>query len=88
MVGFDHRLMYIILRSDLLTELKWPVGAIATQAAHAATACIWCFREDFEVAEYMKDIDHLRKVTLKVLALNSVLSFKALEISCLMCSEK
>lgn len=66
MPGFDSRVMYVILRSDLLTDLKWSIGALATQAAHAATACVWTFREDNEVMEYMKDISHLRKVTLKV----------------------
>ncbi|VDN01981.1 unnamed protein product [Thelazia callipaeda] len=66
MPGFDSRIMYLILRSDLITDLKWSLGAVATQAAHAATACIWTFREDNEVVEYMKDISHLRKVTLKV----------------------
>ncbi|KAM3725599.1 putative peptidyl-tRNA hydrolase [Dirofilaria immitis] len=67
MPAFDSRIMYLIMRSDLITDLKWSVGAVAAQAAHAATACIWTFREDSEVMEYMKDISHLRKVTLKVL---------------------
>lgn len=66
MPGFDARIMYVILRSDLISDLKWSVGAVATQAAHAATACVWTFRDDSEVVEYMKDISHLRKVTLKV----------------------
>ncbi|VDK59759.1 unnamed protein product [Gongylonema pulchrum] len=66
MPGFDARVMYLVLRSDLISDLKWTVGAVATQAAHAATACIWTFREDNEVMEYMNDISRLRKVTLKV----------------------
>uniref|UniRef100_A0A915Q483 Phosphotyrosine protein phosphatase I domain-containing protein n=1 Tax=Setaria digitata TaxID=48799 RepID=A0A915Q483_9BILA len=66
MPGFDSRIMYLILRSDLVTDLKWSFGAVVAQAAHAATACIWTFREDNDVVEYMNDIARLRKVTLKV----------------------
>ncbi|VIO87109.1 Uncharacterized protein BM_BM7201 [Brugia malayi] len=66
MPGFDSRIMYLVMRSDLITDLKWSIGAVVAQAAHAATACVWTFREDNEVMEYMKDISHLRKVTLKV----------------------
>jgi len=58
--------MYILLRKDLLTELKWPIGAVATQAAHAASACIWTFRDDPDVMAYMKDLEHMRKVTLAI----------------------
>uniref|UniRef100_A0A1I8EEU9 LMWPc domain-containing protein n=1 Tax=Wuchereria bancrofti TaxID=6293 RepID=A0A1I8EEU9_WUCBA len=62
MPGFDSRIMYLVMRSDLITDLKWSIGAVAAQAAHAATACVWTFREDNEVMEYMRDISHLRKV--------------------------
>lgn len=61
------RVMYLILRSDLSTEFKWPLGAILTQIAHAATACIWTFRNDNDVIEYMNKLDSMHKVTLKVL---------------------
>lgn len=36
------------------------------QVAHAATACIWLYKDDPEVKEYMQNIDSMRKVTLKV----------------------
>jgi peptidyl-tRNA hydrolase len=62
----EKLVMYLILRSDLITDLKWPLGAIFTQIAHAATACIWTFREEPEVQEYMKQMDSMHKVTLKV----------------------
>nr|CAI5863934.1 unnamed protein product [Callosobruchus analis] len=29
---------YVIVRSDLLKELQWPVGALIAQACHAVTA--------------------------------------------------
>lgn len=60
------KVMYFILRSDLSTTLNWPLGAIFTQIAHAATACIWTFREDKEVVDYMNEMDTMHKVTLKV----------------------
>ncbi len=58
--------MYLVLRRDLLTELKWPLGALITQAAHAATAVLWEYRTDEEVLKYMDDLNAMRKVTLQV----------------------
>ncbi|KHN72421.1 Putative peptidyl-tRNA hydrolase PTRHD1 [Toxocara canis] len=66
MPGVDARVMYLVLRSDLITALKWPLGAVVTQGAHAATACIWSYKDDEDVIEYMKDVNHMRKVTLQV----------------------
>jgi hypothetical protein len=63
----NPRIMYLVLRRDLLTELKWPLGALITQAAHAATAVLWEYRTDEEVLKYMDDLDAMRKVTLQVL---------------------
>jgi peptidyl-tRNA hydrolase len=68
--------MYLVLRRDLLTELKWPIGAVATQTAHAATACIWAFREDSDVLQYMEDLEHMRKVTLEVGTMKKQLSMQ------------
>ncbi|KAL3116232.1 hypothetical protein niasHT_004403 [Heterodera trifolii] len=62
----ERHVMYLLLRADLLDVLRWPLGAVFTQIAHAATACIWTFREDPEVAAYMTDMDNMHKVTLKV----------------------
>lgn len=36
--------MYLVLRRDLMTSLGWPMGAVCTQAAHAASAAMWLFR--------------------------------------------
>ncbi|VDK42961.1 unnamed protein product [Anisakis simplex] len=66
MPAMDVRVMYLILRSDLISLFKWPLGAVVTQGAHAATACIWAFKDDSDVVEYMKDTDHMRKITLQV----------------------
>lgn len=62
----NPRIMYLLLRRDLLTELKWPLGALITQAAHAATAVLWEHRTDEDVLKYMEDLDRMRKVTLQV----------------------
>ncbi|CAD5225324.1 unnamed protein product [Bursaphelenchus xylophilus] len=60
------RVMYLILRKDLQTYLKWPIGALCTQVAHAATACLWTYKDDPEVVKYMEDMDHMHKITLQV----------------------
>ncbi|CAJ0929221.1 unnamed protein product, partial [Mesorhabditis belari] len=59
--------MYLVLRRDLLKEpLNWPIGAVATQTAHAASAAIWIYRDDPNVAEYTSKLDSMHKVTLGV----------------------
>lgn len=62
----EARVMYLILRSDLISLPNWTLGAVFTQIAHASTACLWTFRDDPDVVAYMEDMDHMRKVTLKV----------------------
>uniref|UniRef100_A0A914N4G9 peptidyl-tRNA hydrolase n=1 Tax=Meloidogyne incognita TaxID=6306 RepID=A0A914N4G9_MELIC len=62
----ERLIMYLILRADLISDLKWPLGAVFTQIAHAATACIWTFKDDPEVKEYMGNMENMHKVTLKV----------------------
>ena len=62
----ERLIMYLILRADLISDLKWPLGAVFTQVAHASTACIWTFKDEPEVKEYMEDIENMHKVTLKV----------------------
>ncbi|KAI6234712.1 Aminoacyl-tRNA hydrolase [Aphelenchoides fujianensis] len=69
------RVMYLLLRKDLETALKWPVGAICTQAAHAATACLWTFKDDPEVIAYCKDLDHMHKITLAVESEDRLMEF-------------
>jgi len=63
--------MYLLLREDLISKLKWPLGAVFTQVAHAATACVWTYREDPQVAAYMGEMDSMHKITLKVLGFAS-----------------
>uniref|UniRef100_A0A8R1HRT7 peptidyl-tRNA hydrolase n=1 Tax=Caenorhabditis japonica TaxID=281687 RepID=A0A8R1HRT7_CAEJA len=58
--------MYVILRRDLHTKLGWPLGAVCTQAAHAASAAMWIFRNDPNTEVYTSDLDAMHKVTLGV----------------------
>uniref|UniRef100_A0A914D4R8 peptidyl-tRNA hydrolase n=1 Tax=Acrobeloides nanus TaxID=290746 RepID=A0A914D4R8_9BILA len=62
----SKNVMYLILRSDLISLPDWTLGAVFTQIAHAATACIWTFRDDPNVIAYMMEMDSMHKVTLKV----------------------
>ncbi|TKR64999.1 hypothetical protein L596_025463 [Steinernema carpocapsae] len=62
----ENLVMYLILRRDLITELKWPLGAVITQGAHASTACMWTYKDDQAVIDYTKDLDRMHKVTLEV----------------------
>ncbi|KAI1717759.1 peptidyl-tRNA hydrolase PTH2 domain-containing protein [Ditylenchus destructor] len=62
----SNRVLYMILRADLSSELKWPLGAVFTQIAHASTACIWTYKEDPDVIAYMGELDKMHKVTLRV----------------------
>ncbi|VDP27807.1 unnamed protein product [Heligmosomoides polygyrus] len=58
--------MYLVLRRDLMPALGWPMGAVCTQAAHAASAAMWIFRNDPNTEEYAKELDSMHKVTLGV----------------------
>ncbi|KAK6045091.1 hypothetical protein COOONC_17404 [Cooperia oncophora] len=58
--------MYLILRRDLMSSLGWPMGAVCTQAAHAASAAMWLFRNDPNTEEYTKELDSMHKITLGV----------------------
>ena len=60
--------MYIILRRDIASLPGWGTGPLIAQGAHAATACIWEFRDDPLVQTYMdkSNIDRMHKVVLGV----------------------
>ena len=57
---------YVVLRSDLQTVLKWPVGALIAQACHACTAVFALHKDDPHVIAYVEDLDNMRKVVLQV----------------------
>lgn len=57
---------YVIIRSDLLKAMEWPIGAVIAQACHACTATIHQFYNDEHTQNYLKDLDNMHKVVLDV----------------------
>ncbi|KAM9840682.1 putative peptidyl-tRNA hydrolase PTRHD1 [Aulostomus maculatus] len=63
--GSPGRLVqYVIVRSDLVHKLSWPLGAVITQACHAATAAIHLHYGDEDTQRYLADLDSMHKVVL------------------------
>ncbi|KAJ8960625.1 hypothetical protein NQ318_013917 [Aromia moschata] len=58
-------IQYVVVRGDLLKELKWPVGAVIAQACHAVSAVTHLFHDDDATQEYLKDLDNMHKVVLE-----------------------
>ncbi|KAF4092214.1 hypothetical protein AMELA_G00018200 [Ameiurus melas] len=56
---------YVVVRSDLIHALAWPLGAVITQACHAATAVIHLNYNDPDTQEYLSDLDNMHKVVLQ-----------------------
>ncbi|XP_053502554.1 putative peptidyl-tRNA hydrolase PTRHD1 [Ictalurus furcatus] len=64
--GTSKRLVqYVVVRSDLIRALSWPLGAVITQACHAATAAIHLNYSDPDTQEYLSDLDNMHKVVLQ-----------------------
>lgn len=59
-------IQYVIIRSDLLKVLNWPIGALIAQCCHATTAVSHLHKDDFDTQEYFKDIENMHKVVLEV----------------------
>lgn len=57
---------YVLLRSDLLKELGWSIGALVAQACHASTAVVHLFNDDEYTKVYLQDLDNMHKVVLEV----------------------
>ncbi|RKP09168.1 hypothetical protein THASP1DRAFT_29033 [Thamnocephalis sphaerospora] len=56
--------MFVVVRKDL--TLNWPIGAVMTQACHAATAALWEARDLPETLAYTQVLDSMHKVVLEV----------------------
>ncbi|XP_060526001.1 putative peptidyl-tRNA hydrolase PTRHD1 [Cylas formicarius] len=56
---------YVVVRGDLIKELKWPLGAVIAQACHAVTAVVHLFYEDECTKQYLSDVDNMHKVVLE-----------------------
>lgn len=57
---------YVVVRSDLVHKLSWPLGAVITQACHAATAAIHLHYADGDTQRYLAELDSMHKVVLGV----------------------
>lgn len=57
---------YVVIRKDLVKVLKWPTGALITQACHACTAVMHLFYNDPNTQQYLNDLDRMHKVVLEV----------------------
>ncbi|ESP02635.1 hypothetical protein LOTGIDRAFT_138047 [Lottia gigantea] len=55
---------YVVVRSDLVSSLKWPTGALIAQACHACTAVMHQFYNDSSTQTYLADLDRMHKVVL------------------------
>ena len=63
----DPLMQYVVLRSDLWKERGWPLGSLAAQAAHAATAALGLSRDSEETRAYCApgSLDGMTKVVLE-----------------------
>lgn len=57
--GDDVLVQYIIMRRDLIDDLKWPVGALIAQGAHGIDAM-------FEQPASEEDVMSIRRIVLLV----------------------
>lgn len=57
---------YVVVRTDLLTSLGWPVGAVIAQACHATAAVTHLFHQDDNMQIYLKNLDNMHKVVLGI----------------------
>ncbi|KAI3364471.1 hypothetical protein L3Q82_011265 [Scortum barcoo] len=63
--GSPSRLVqYVVVRSDLVHKLSWPLGAVITQACHAATAAVHLYYGDPDTQRYLSELDSMHKVVL------------------------
>ena len=56
---------YLVLRKDLWSSLKWPLGSIIAQACHASTAALWLSKDSPVTTAYCaaENLDHMHKVS-------------------------
>ncbi|KAG5891170.1 hypothetical protein JTB14_000558 [Gonioctena quinquepunctata] len=64
-MSVSNIVQYVVVRGDLLKELKWPVGAIIAQACHAVSAVTHLFHKDEHTQKYLEDLDNMHKVVLE-----------------------
>ena len=57
---------YVVVRSDLMKTLSWPVGALIAQACHASTAVMHLFYDHEDTQNYLRELDSMHKIVLEV----------------------
>ena len=57
---------YVVVRSDLMKSLSWPVGALIAQACHASTAVMHLFYDHEDTQTYLRDLGSMHKIVLEV----------------------
>ena len=57
---------YVVIRSDLMKTLSWPIGALIAQACHASTAVMHQFYDHEDTQNYLRDLDSMHKIVLEV----------------------
>ena len=57
---------YVVVRSDLMKSLSWPVGALIAQACHASTAVMHLFYDHEDTQTYLRELDNMHKIVLEV----------------------
>lgn len=65
---------YVVVRGDLSKTMKWPLGAVITQACHACTAVTHLFYNDAHTQAYLADLDNMHKVVLEVSMMGNIAS--------------
>uniref|UniRef100_A0A0B6ZWM4 peptidyl-tRNA hydrolase n=1 Tax=Arion vulgaris TaxID=1028688 RepID=A0A0B6ZWM4_9EUPU len=58
---------YVVIRGDLISKLKWPMGAVISQACHACSAVIHLNYKDSLTQEYLGELDTMHKVILEAM---------------------
>jgi len=66
MSGTQQIVQYIVVRSDLIKTLSWPLGALIAQACHASTAVMHEFYEHEDTKSYLRELDTMHKIVLEV----------------------
>jgi len=61
----EDLVQYLVLRKDLWSSLKWPLGSIIAQACHASTAALWLSKDSPVTTAYCaaQNLDHMHKVS-------------------------
>jgi peptidyl-tRNA hydrolase len=66
MSGPQQIVQYIVVRSDLIKTLSWPLGALIAQTCHASTAVMHEFYDHEHTQSYLRELDRMHKVVLEV----------------------